>query len=214
LQSIVARGAALPAFDRHCPLGSLPLAFKTEPGTIPAEIPYLKADDAHLAKWRPRIEALGRPRIALAWSGNASHVNDRNRSIAFAALSPLLAVEDIRFISIQRDVRAADAEFLSRAVQVTPLGEELADFADTAAVIALADLVICVDTAVAHLAGAMGRRVWVLLPFSPDWRWSLAGETSRWYPTARLFRQPSLGDWDSVVEHVAAELTAVIRAVH
>ena len=212
--AIAARGAALPAFDRHCPLGSLPLAFRTEPGTIPADIPYLKADDAHLAKWRPRIEALGRPRVALAWSGNASHVNDRNRSIAFAALAPLLAVEGAGFISIQRDVRAADAEFLSRAVQVTPLGEELADFADTAAVLALADLVVCVDTAVAHLAGAMGRPVWILLPFSPDWRWALTGETSRWYPTARLFRQPSLGDWASVVEHVAAELTAFIRAAH
>ena len=108
--SIAARGAALPAFDRHCPLGSLPLAFKTEPGAIPAGVPYLKADDAHLAKWRPRIAALGRPRIALAWSGNASHANDRNRSIAFAALAPLLAVEGARFVGIQRDVRAADAE--------------------------------------------------------------------------------------------------------
>ena len=112
--SIAARGAALPAFDRHCPLGSLPLAFKTEPGAIPADIPYLKADDAHLAKWRPRIAALGRPRIALAWSGNASHANDRNRSIAFAALAPLLAVEGARFVGIQRDVRAADAELTGK----------------------------------------------------------------------------------------------------
>jgi ADP-heptose:LPS heptosyltransferase len=210
--SIVARGAALPAFDRHCPLGSLPLAFNTEPGPIPAGVQYLKADDAHLAKWRPRIAALGRPRIALAWSGNASHANDRNRSISFAALAPLLAVEGARFVGIQRDVHAADAELLASEGRVTSFGAELTDFADTAAVVALADLVICVDTAVAHLAGAMARPVWVLLSFSPDWRWGLTGETSNWYPTARLFRQPSPADWASVIEHVAAELNAFIRA--
>ncbi len=208
---------APPPFDVHCPLGSLPLAFKTEPDTVPAQVPYLTADEDHLAKWSARIGTLERPRIAIAWSGNASHFNDRNRSIAFARLEPLFPSSSApaqagegrvgaRFLSIQRDVRSADAGALAAESRVTHVGGELDDFADTAAVIALADLVITVDTAVAHLAGAMGRPVWVLLPFAPDWRWTLEGETTPWYPTARLFRQTSLGDWDGVIARVAAEL--------
>jgi len=203
--AVIAPGEVPPPFDAHCPLGSLPLAFKTVPETVPAQFPYLAADDAHIAKWSARIGALARPRIALAWSGNASHINDRNRSIAFARLAPLLSTP-ARFISIQRDVRSEDAAALAGASRVLHVGGALEDFSDTAAVIALADLVITVDTAVAHLAGAMAKPVWVLVPFAPDWRWTRAGETSPWYPTARLFRQTSLGDWDGVLARVAAEL--------
>ena len=202
---IIARGETPPPFDVHCPLGSLPLALRTEPDTVPAEIPYLSADDASLAKWSARIGALARPRIAIAWSGNADHFNDRNRSIPFARLAPLLSIP-ARFVSIQRDVRREDVERLAAETRVIHLGGELANFTDTAAVIALSDLVISADTAVAHLAGAMGRPLWVLIPFQPDWRWTLDGETSPWYPTARLFRQTSLGDWDGVIARVAAEL--------
>jgi tetratricopeptide (TPR) repeat protein len=202
---IIGRGETPPAFDVHCPLGSLPLALRTEPDTVPAEIPYLSADDAHLAKWSARIGALARPRIAIAWSGNAEHFNDRNRSISLMRLSSLFSIP-ARFVSIQRDVRSQDAETLAAESRVTHLGGELANFTDTAAVIALSDLVISSDTAVAHLAGAMGRPLWVLIPFQPDWRWTLDGETSPWYPTARLFRQTSLGDWDGVITRVAAEL--------
>jgi tetratricopeptide (TPR) repeat protein len=209
--AVVARGEPLPPFDVHCPLGSLPLALKTEPATIPAEGPYLSADDARIAKWRARIEALERPGVALAWSGNAQHINDRNRSIPLSCLAPLWSAASVRFIGIQRELRGEDAEVLAREPRVTQIGAELDDFADTAAVIALVDLVISVDTSVAHLAGAMGRPVWVLLPFSPDWRWTLAGESSRWYPTARLFRQPSLGDWDSVIERLRGELDRLDR---
>ncbi|HTP91008.1 MAG TPA: tetratricopeptide repeat-containing glycosyltransferase family protein [Xanthobacteraceae bacterium] len=207
--AILARGEVPPPFDVHCPLGSLPLAFKTDPDTVPSRIPYLAADDAHLAKWTARLGGLARPRIAIAWAGNASHVNDRNRSIAFARLSSLFAAP-ARFISIQRDVRSEDAAPLAAENRVMHVGAELEDFADTAAVIALADLVICVDTAVAHLAGAMGRPVWVLLPFNPDWRWTLKGDTSPWYPTARLFRQTRLGDWDGVIARVGADLAGFI----
>jgi Flp pilus assembly protein TadD len=203
--AIIARGDAPPPFDVHCPLGSLPLAFKTEPDTVPAQVPYLTADDGHLATWLARIGGLERPRIAIAWSGNPSHFNDRNRSIAFNRLAPLWSIP-ARFVSIQHDVRGADAAMLAGETRVTHVGGELGNFADTAAVIALADLVIAVDTAVAHLAGAMGRPVWVLLPFAPDWRWTLEGETTPWYPTARLFRQTSPGDWDGVIERVGAEL--------
>jgi tetratricopeptide (TPR) repeat protein len=204
--SVVARGASLPPFDLQCPMGSLPLALKTESATIPTEIPYLAADEAHLAKWRPRLDQLGSRKVAIAWSGNPHHANDRNRSIALAQLAPLWTAGSVTFISIQCDLRDDDAELLARSGRVTPVGGELDDFADTAAVLALADLVITVDTSVAHLAGAMGRPVWILLPFSPDWRWTLEGEASRWYPSARLFRQPSVGDWASVVERLCSEL--------
>jgi tetratricopeptide (TPR) repeat protein len=204
--SVVARGEPLPAFDVHCPLGSLPLALKTEPATIPSTDRYIGADEGHMAKWRPRLEALGRRRIALAWSGNPQHMNDRNRSIPLSLLVPLWSSGAMQFLSVQRELRDGDAELLAREPRVTQLGTELDDFADTAAVLALVDLVITVDTSVAHLAGAMGRPVYILVPFSPDWRWTLAGESSRWYPTARLFRQPSVGDWDSVIERLRGEL--------
>jgi tetratricopeptide (TPR) repeat protein len=209
--TVIARGEALPPFDVHCPLGSLPLALRTGFDNVPAQIPYLSTDDAALAKWSGRIGALARPRIAVAWSGNASHYNDRNRSIPFARLLPLFAAQ-ARFISVQRDVRNDDAERLAAETCVTHLGGELQNFTDTAGVIALSDLVISADTAVAHLAGAMGRPLWVLLPFAPDWRWTLDGEASPWYPTARLFRQTAIGDWDGVVGRVAAELAKYVSS--
>jgi tetratricopeptide (TPR) repeat protein len=210
--AVVARGEPLPSFDVHCPLGSLPLALKTEPATIPTEVPYLRADDAHIAKWCPRLEALGRPRVAVAWSGNAQHMNDRNRSIPLSHLAPLWSIDSVRFVAVQRDLRSGDAELLAREPRVTQIGTQLDDFADTAAVLALVDLVITVDTSVAHLAGAMGRPVWILVPFSPDWRWTLSGDSSRWYATARLFRQSSLGDWDSVMERLRSELHRFFRS--
>src|SRR4029077_7385445 len=140
-----------------------------------------------------------------AWAGNPSHLNDRNRSIAFAKLLALLSVT-AQFVSIQRDVRGDDALALAGQNSATNVGAELYNFSDSAAVIALCDLVIAVDTAVAHLAGAMGRPLWMLLPFAPDWRWTLDGESSPWYPTARLFRQTALGDWDGVIARVGDEL--------
>jgi tetratricopeptide (TPR) repeat protein len=202
---VIARGEAPPPFDLYCPLGSLPLAFKTEPDSVPAPIPYLAADDAHLSKWSESLKAFDRPRIAIAWSGNPSHLNDRNRSIPWARLAPLFAAP-ARFLSIQRDLRSDEAAAVEAETHLTHIGGALEDFADTAAVIALSDLVIAADTAVAHLAGAMGRPVWVLLPFAPDWRWTLAGETTPWYPTARLFRQPALGNWDAVIARVGVAL--------
>jgi len=209
--SVIARGEAPPPFDLHCPLGSLPLAMGTDVADVPVPIPYLSADDSTLAKWSPRIGPLEPPRVALAWSGNASHDNDRNRSIPFARLAPLLALP-ARFISVQRDLRSDDAERLAAEPRVAHLGGDLENFTDTAAVVALCDLVIAADTAVAHLAGAMGRPLWVLIPFVPDWRWTLNGETSPWYPAARLFRQSVLGDWDAVIARVAEELARFIAA--
>jgi tetratricopeptide (TPR) repeat protein len=205
---VVARGETLPPFDVHCPLGSLPLAMKTIFDNVPAHIPYLAADESRVAKWRPRLETLKRPRVALVWAGNANHPNDRNRSIAFARLGPLLNDGVGSLISLQREPRAADAEALKAARDILHLGDELADLDDTAAIMTLCDLVISVDTSVVHLAAAMGRPTWVLLPFAPDWRWTLAGEHSPWYPGARLFRQAQAGDWASVIERVRMELAS------
>src|SRR5947199_2829526 len=140
--AVVARGEPLPPFDVHCPLGSLPLALKTEPATIPAGDPYLKADDARIAKWRARIEAAERPRVALAWSGNVHHINDRNRSVPLSRLAPLWSAASVRFIGIQRELRGEDTVVLAREPRVTQIGAELDDFGDTAAVAALGDLVI------------------------------------------------------------------------
>jgi tetratricopeptide (TPR) repeat protein len=206
---VVARGAPLPAFDLHCPVGSLPLALATEVATIPAAIPYLAASDERVAQWRTRLAGLPSPRIAIAWSGRAGHPNDRNRSLALARLAPLLALERASFISVQRELSDADAVTLADIPRITAVGADLRDFDDTAAVLALADLVIAVDTAVAHLAGAMGRPTWILLPFSPDWRWMLGRDDSPWYPTARLYRQPAPGDWDSVIARVGEDVAGM-----
>jgi Glycosyltransferase family 9 (heptosyltransferase) len=206
---VLAQGEALPPFDLHCPLASLPLAFKTELASIPAEVPYLAAPAERLEKWCARMDALPRSRIALAWSGNPAHANDRNRSIALSRLAPLWSLEGTSFVSVQRELREGDADALAGSARLRHFGDELTDFADTAAVLTLADLVISVDSAVAHLAGAMGRPVWILLPFSPDWRWMLAREDSPWYPTARLFRQPAIGDWASVIARVRDEIGRV-----
>ena len=200
---VFARGEALPAFDVHCPLGSLPLAFKTTLTTVPVGIPYLGASEERIATWGARLEALPGKRVALAWAGNPNHINDRNRSIALARLAPLLSMPGVSVVGIQRDVPESDRAPLAG---LTHLGEELVDFQDTAAVIALCDLVVTVDTSVAHLAGAMGRPLWVLLPFWPDWRWTLGAERSPWYPDARLYRQGANGDWDAVIARLAVEI--------
>jgi tetratricopeptide (TPR) repeat protein len=205
IDTVVAQGAPLPAFDVHCPLGSLPHALRTELSTIPAPSPYLRASAERIATWRARLDHLPSPRIAIAWSGNADHANDRNRSIALARLAPLLSLA-AGFVSIQRDLRSADADELAGLPRLMHVGPDLQDFDDTAAVIALADLVISVDTAVVHLAGALGRPTWVLLPFCPDWRWMLEREDSPWYPTVRLFRQATAGDWDGVIARVREEM--------
>jgi len=203
--SVVARGEPLPPFDVQCPMGSLPLAFKTELAGIPVGALGLRASQDRIEKWRPRLDQLARPRIAIAWAGNPAQPNDRNRSMPLPAFQPLLSAE-ARFVSIQRDLRAGNAEWLAREPRITHVGGELDDFADTAAVIALVDLVISVDTSVAHLPAAMGTPLWVLLAYSPDWRWTFDRETSPWFPAARLFRQGAPGDWDGVIAHVRAEL--------
>jgi hypothetical protein len=183
---------------------SLPLVFGTTLETIPAEVPYLSADEAKVAEWRARLGPSRGRRIGLAWSGNPEHKNDRNRSIALEALAPVLGLE-AEFISVQKEVRPSDQATLD-TYGIRHYGAVLQDFEDTAALLMSMDLVITVDTAIAHLAGALGRPVWVLLPYVPDWRWLLQREDSPWYPTARLFSQSAPGDWGGVLQRVAEEL--------
>jgi tetratricopeptide (TPR) repeat protein len=211
--AIIAKGDTLPAFDLHCPLLSLPLAFGTELSTIPADSPYLAAPEARVTHWRDRLGE-GRPRAGLVWSGSSAHKNDANRSIPLKALAPLF--EDLPFacFSLQREMRDADREVLSRVRNLRDLGAELMDFAETAAVISQLDVVVSVDTAVAHLAGAMGKRVLILLPHAADFRWLRASSDTPWYPAAKLLRQKAFGDWDSVIGRVAEELRVQLGAAN
>lgn len=213
VQQVVCKGDRLPAFDFHCPLMSLPLAFRTEIPTIPADIPYLKAGADRVAVWQGRLGTRLKPRIGLAWSGNLAHVNDRNRSLALSDLLPLID-DRAEWISLQKDVRPSDAAALNGCREIRHYGQLLNDFTDTAALVALVDLVITVDTSVAHLAGAMGKPVWILLPFSPDWRWLLGRDDSPWYPTARLFRQSARGDWAGAIAAVRDALAATPPNLH
>ncbi len=192
------------AFDYHIPLLSLPRALGTTLATIPPMESLLRPAPALAATWLARLPATPRRRIGVAWSGNPAHANDHNRSISLAALRPLLSVE-ADWVALQTEFRPGDRALLDELGIIVP--EPIAtDFADTAALIDALDLVITVDTSVAHLAGALGKPVWILLPFMPDFRWLLAREDSPWHPTARLFRQPSPGAWAPVVERVRGEL--------
>ena len=208
---IVSRGEPLPDFDLHCPLLSLPLAFGTRPATIPAQTPYLRALPQAVMDWNARLGPRQRPRIGLAWSGRPEHNNDRNRSMRLSALLSPLAGFEATYVSLQREVRADDAPVLQGRSDILHFGEDLTSYADTAALIANLDLVISVDTSVAHLAGALAKPVWILLPFIPDWRWLLDREDSPWYPTARLFRQDETRGWDSVMARVHAALEDDLR---
>jgi tetratricopeptide (TPR) repeat protein len=206
---VLSAGEALPQFDVHCPLLSLPRAFHTLLETIPSRTPYLRASPERLAKWSARLGPKRGLRVGLIWSGNPAHHRDQVRSIEFSALVPLLDAE-ATFFSLQKDVRPADAAALASRKDVIQIADELADFSDTAAAMAQLDLIISVDTSTVHLAGALGRPVWILLPFLPDWRWLLDRDTSPWYPTARLFRQDETRRWDSVIPRVRAALLELI----
>ena len=204
---VLSEGEPLPDFDLHCPFLSLPLAFDTRLDGIPAQVPYLAAPAAAIEKWGHRLGRTDAPKIGIVWSGRSTHANDANRSIALSRLIPL-ASSGARLVSLQNEVRAEDASALAASPETLHFGAELEDFSDTAALVSLLDLVVSVDTSVAHLAGALGKPVWILLPFAPDWRWLLDREDSPWYPTARLFRQPRIGDWDSVLDRVGRELAS------
>ena len=206
---VVSRGDTLPNFDRHCPLLSLPLAFGTEFETIPSSTSYLSAPSQKVTDWGIRLGAKGRRQVGLIWSGNPAHKRDQNRSVGLSTLLPILHT-GATFVSLQKDIRPADAAVLAQRGDIVEFADKLGDFSDTAALMAQLDLIISVDTSTAHLAGALGRPVWILLPYLPDWRWLLDRDTSPWYPTARLFRQDETRDWNRVVQHVCTALSSFI----
>ena len=220
---IVEQGTPLPPFDYHCPLLSLPLAFKTSVSTIPSATPYLYADADRAQQWRARIGDgdESRLKVGLVWAGgNRAGVAelrniDARRSIALAQLKPLLDLPFVQYYSLQKGAPAQQLSQLQSeqagGQEVIDYADELTDFADTAALVENLDLIISVDTSTAHLAGAMGKPVWILNRFDTCWRWMLERDDSPWYPSARLFRQPALGDWENVIESVRTALKSEIE---
>ena len=206
------RWTDVPGHAAHCRLSSVPGLLHTTLETIPAQVPYLFVDPVRVAAWRERLGALlpqATRRVGLAWSGRPTHPNDRRRSLKLARLAPLASVDGVSFVSVQKPMPESDVSSLL----LFPGPSDIAgDFGETAAMMANLDLVISVDTAMAHLAGALGRPVWILLSKAADWRWMIGRSDSPWYPTARLFRQKTPGDWDPVIAEAAAALADWIRA--
>lgn len=198
---VIARGEAIPPFDLHCPLLSLPLAFRTRLETIPSGERYLFSNPERREAWAHRLGQKRTPRVGIAWSGRAEHLNDHNRSMPLDQLLGHLP-EGIQYFSLQKEVRPSDMQALLPAGRVLHFGELLVDFTDTAALCDQLDLVVTIDTSVAHLAAALGKPVWIMLPFIPDWRWLLDREESPWYPTVRLYRQGRVGDWSEVYRRI------------
>lgn len=211
--SVIAKDEALPGFDVHAPLMSLPYLCRTTLASIPANVPYLRTEPALIDAWKERLGDVagpGRRRIGLVWAGNPSHANDHNRSMPATALLPLFAVPDTRFYALQVGSPQPPPLLAAGLIDLAPA---LSDFAETAAALANLDLIISVDTAVAHLAGALARPVWLLTPPIPEWRWLIGRDDSPWYPTMRLFRQRQLGDWEELVERIVAELAIPVNGI-
>lgn len=208
---VVSKGEVLPPFDYHIPLMSLPLAFGTRLDTVPAMVPYLASAPARVAQWQALLGPRRGLRVGLVWRGASTHLNDQGRSMPLSALAPLLSApwaERCEFVSLQKEVRP-DEQLLLDALPVRQVADQLRDFSDTAALCDLMDVVIAVDTSVAHLAGALGKPVWLLLQTPGEWRWLERRRDSPWYPGASLYRQARDGDWHSVTGAVAADLQAL-----
>lgn len=204
--SIITQGDPLPEFDVHCSLLDLPALMNTTLDSVPADVPYLSADPTDAAAWRQRLQGLPGMKVGIAWAGSKLHTNDWNRSLPLNELSPLSLVPGLSLVSLQKSDVAAT---IPAGIALTDHTALLTDFSQTAALIENLDLVITVDTSVAHLAGAMGKPVWVLLPFMPDWRWMLDREDSPWYPTMHLFRQREIRDWKLPIEKIVQKLHEV-----
>ena len=207
--TVVASGSELPNFDAYCPIMSLPAVFKTTVETIPDQVPYLFTDPVKLAGWKRRLGDKKNLRAGLVWAGSTGHNNDKNRSIGLQAMLPLLDLP-IEWHCLQKEYRPDDMNVLAQYPQIRQHQNEIHNFSDTAALIECLDLVITVDTSVAHVAGALGKPVWILLPYSPDYRWLLEREDSPWYPSARLYRQDANRSWQPVLAHVADDLRILL----
>jgi len=208
---IVEPGEPLPDFDFYIHLMTLPMVFGTDIDTVPAHVPYLRPQLDRMVRWQERLQRDDGFKVGLVWAGDPDHLRDRYRSIPLAMLASLGGVDGVRFYSLQKGQQAEQLTLTPSFASIEDLGPELHDFADTAAVIGEIDLLISVDTSVAHLAGALGMPVWVLVPTPADWRWLERREDSPWYPTMRLFRQGRQGDWEEVIERVKASLTTASR---
>jgi len=212
IDQLVASGAPLPPFDLHCPLLSLGRIFKTDMASIPADIPYLGAEAGRVERWRRELRELGGFTIGIAWQGSLGHRWDRLRSIPLSQFAPLAGVPGVRLISLQVGAGREQLEALGGRFPVTDLGSRFdpTSFEDAAAAVMALDLVVTVDTALAHLAGALGAPVWVALSVGSEWRWLLSRAESPWYPTMRLWRQQQIGDWGEVFERMAGDLRQMI----
>jgi len=209
IQQVVVQGGELPEFDIHCPLLSLPLVFDTTLENIPSKVPYIRVDSVLVKKWQDKIaNNIPKFKIGLVWAGNPKF---RFKSCSLGFFSPLAKLDNVVFYSLQKGEAAEQARNPPQGFKLVDYTEEINDFSDTAAFIEELDLIISVDTAVAHLAGALGKPVWTLIPFAPDWRWLLNREDSPWYPTMRLFRQTCQGDWESVKILIENELTILLK---
>ncbi len=197
--------------DFQCPLLGLPQAFQTDLHTIPASERYLHSNPAKVHVWHARLGAVQRPRVGLVWSGSVGHRHDLQRSIPLQQLLAYLP-EGLDYVCLQKELRPADRDTLQACCAIRCFSEELHDLDDTAALVECMDLVLSVDTSVVHLAGALGKQGWLLLPLVPDWRWLLGRDTSPWYPSLTLYRQNVLDDWDSVLARVRGDLQAVAAA--
>ena len=193
-------------FDCHCPVLDLPFYFKTTLETIPAQIPYIFPDEALAASWGRRLKKTSDIKIGVVWAGNPNHRNDANRSCPLSMFQDLARMDGVSLYGLQKEKHGRWTDVAPESLLFQDLGEDLYDFADTAAVIAHMDLIISVDTSVAHLAGAMGKPTWVLLPFAPDWRWMLDRTDSPWYPSMELFRQSDFGNWEHPFQQIKKAL--------
>jgi Flp pilus assembly protein TadD len=211
VEQVIAYGDPLPAFDVYCPLMSLPHILGTTLASIPADIPYLTADPARVAYWHERLSSLAGLRVGLTWAGNPRLARDRQRSIALNRFADLATVPGVDLVSLQKGEAASQTQSPPSSMVVHDWTGALNDFADTAALIENLDLVISVDTSIVHLAGALGKPVWLLNRFDTCWRWLADRDDSPWYPTLRQFRQPAWGDWDSVLTAVRAALEQAVR---
>ena len=211
IDQLIPAGSPLPACDVQASLTDLPMIFGARLNSIPAQVPYLECDAGLVAEWREKIAQAGRRSVGLVWAGNPSHGDYRNRPLTLWELAPLRRVPRVDYFSLQRGPQAAELLSPPPGLRLTALAPKATRFEDAPAIANL-DLVISVDAAAAHLAGALARPVWTLLPFAPDWRWLLDREDSPWYPTMRLFRQPRPGDWEAVIEGVVRRLTDVVHS--
>jgi tetratricopeptide (TPR) repeat protein len=209
INTLIAPDAPMPAHDLQCPLMSLPLALRAIQPEIPSRSPYLSCEPRHIARWQTRLPA-DKLLIGLTWSGNPQFPNDHKRSMSLAQLLPALDTR-FRYVCLHKDIRPNDRALLATHPDILVFSSEFDDFTDCSALASRCDLVISTDTSIAHLAGALGKKLWLMLSFAPDWRWQLEREDSPWYPSARLFRQQAPGDWTGVVARIREALQEEFR---